>query len=151
MQIRTMTEDDLKQVAAMEQKIFSQPWSMDSLKSAMLREDNIYLAVVRSSTEEVIGYCGLWGIMGEGAIYNVAVSPDYRNRGVGEAMLTELLDRGRKAGLKDFTLEVRKSNEYAIRLYQKLGFCSEGIRKNFYEFPTEDAVVMWLREKQDKK
>jgi ribosomal-protein-alanine N-acetyltransferase len=96
--------------------------------------------------EALAGYCGLWGVAGEGQIYNVAVAEEYRNRKIGESLMKELLDRGRRAGLHAFTLEVRKSNVYALRLYEKLGFQTAGIRKNFYELPTEDAVIMWLRD-----
>ena len=142
MQIRTMTEEDLSQVAFLEQQIFTEPWSRSSLEDAVRNRDNEYL--VACFGEEIAGYCGLWGVAGEGQIYNVAVALAYRNQKIGEALLRELLDRGRRRGLTAFTLEVRKSNRYAIMLYQKLGFETAGIRKGFYDFPKEDAVIMWL-------
>jgi ribosomal-protein-alanine N-acetyltransferase len=143
-QIRSMKEEDLAQAALLEQKIFSQPWSIKSLEDAIRQKDNIYL--VAYLPKALAGYCGLWGVAGEGQIYNVAVAEEYRNRKIGESMMKELLNRGRKAGLCAFTLEVRKSNQSALRLYEKLGFETAGIRKNFYELPTEDAVIMWLRD-----
>lgn len=142
-QIRTLKQADLLQAADLEQRIFSEPWSLKSLEDALKQKGNIYIAA--EADGRLAGYCGLWGVAGEGQIYNVAVAPEYRNRKIGEALLSELLDRGWKAGLTAFTLEVRKSNEYAIRLYQKMGFKSVGIRKNFYDLPKEDAVIMWLK------
>ena len=140
--IRTLNKADLEQAAALEQRIFSEPWSLKSFEDALEQKGNIYIAA--KVEEKLIGYCGLWGVAGEGQIYNVAVAPEYRSRKIGEALIKELLDRGKKQGLTAFTLEVRKSNDHAIRLYQKFGFESAGIRKNFYDLPKEDAVIMWL-------
>ena len=84
--------------------------------------------------------------MGEGDITNVVVHPDYRKRGIAYKMLTELLYRGEeKYGIEAYTLEVRESNIEAIRLYERLGFVREGIRKDFYEKPEENALIMWKR------
>lgn len=142
-QIRNMEENDLFQVAALEQCIFSEPWSLKSIKDTFFREDTIYIVAVKDDI--IIGYCCLWKVAEEGQIYNVAVAEEFRNKKVGTALLKELLNRGKKAAVLEFTLEVRKSNQYAIQLYQNFGFESAGIRKNFYRFPTEDAVIMWLR------
>ncbi len=144
--VRTLKKEDLPQAAALEQRIFSEPWSLSSLEDALLQRENIY--VMAEFDGKLAGYCGLWGVAGEGQIYNVAVAEEYRGRGIGRALMCALLKRGRAAGLTAFTLEVRKSNEYAIRLYEKLGFQSAGIRKDFYNLPKEDAVIMWLRENQ---
>lgn len=78
----------------------------------------------------------------EGEITNVAISEACRNRGYGEQLVTELMQQGRKHGISRYVLEVRVSNEPAIRLYQKLGFSVLGTRKNFYEKPSEDAYIM---------
>ena len=91
----------------------------------------------------MIGYCGLLRSFDEADVMNVAVAPDFRNRGVGRRMLQELMRRGTGRGIRRYTLEVRQSNDAAIHLYEKLGFASVGIRKNFYEKPTEAAVIMW--------
>ena len=95
--------------------------------------------------EEIIGAAGVRNIVGTGEITNVMITPMYRGRGIARQMLTDLLDRGRKLGADDFTLEVRAGNEPAIKLYESLGFVSEGIRPGFYRNPTEDAVIYWLR------
>jgi len=75
-----------------------------------------------------------------------AVKESEQGKGVGFALLSELIEIGKSEGLLEFTLEVRVSNEKGIGLYKKLGFVEEGIRKNFYELPLEDALIMWLRQ-----
>lgn len=140
--IRKMEERDIAEVVAIEEETFSSPWSADSFLQESKNKNNIYLVV--EDNGEVIGYCGLWGVVGEGQITNVAVRKDNRNRGVGKIMLTKLLEIGVNQGLESFTLEVRESNKSALRVYQSLGFYSAGIRKNFYTEPTEHAVIMWL-------
>lgn len=147
--VRTLKKEDLPQVAELEQRIFSEPWSLSSFEDALLQTENIY--VMAELDGELAGYCGLWGVAGEGQIYNVAVAEEYRSRGIGGAMMRAILERGRAAGLTAFTLEVRKSNVHAISLYEKLGFESAGIRKNFYNLPKEDAVIMWLRDAEDNQ
>lgn len=139
--IRDMQEKDLEKVEALEQCIFSVPWSMRSLQEAITKPENLYL--VCEENGQIAGYCGMWGVLGEGNIMCVAVAPEYRNRGVGNAMMQELLQRGRKEKAIDvFFLEVRESNAVAIHLYEKNGFKSIGLRKNFYEKPLENAKVM---------
>lgn len=139
--IRPMQSSDLDQVAALECRIFSQPWSRESFDQALKKTENIYLAALWQDL--VVGYCGLWGVAGEGQIFNVAVSPEYRSRHIGTRLVQELLIQGELAGLDRYTLEVRAGNLHAIRLYENLGFYSAGIRKNFYALPAEDAVIMW--------
>ena len=93
-----------------------------------------------------MGGCGYTDTCGDANIDNVVVDPAYRNKGIGNTLIEELLKTGRADGIKAFTLEVRVSNQAAIHLYEKFGFQSEGIRPNFYEKPREDANIMWLRE-----
>lgn len=140
---RNMRKEDLDQVCQIEQKIFSDPWSSMGFFTSMKENGNIYL--VAEENHEILGYCGLWGVAGEGQICNVAVKEEARFRGIGYGMIKKLLETGREQGLTEFTLEVRESNLTAIRLYEKFGFVSEGIRKNFYDNPKENAVIMWNR------
>jgi ribosomal-protein-alanine N-acetyltransferase len=93
----------------------------------------------------VAGYCGFWGILDEGYIYNVAVKKEFRRRHIGYLMLKTLLDDSAGRGITSFTLEVRYSNAAAIKLYEALGFVRAGVRKDFYTKPKEDAVIMWLK------
>jgi len=143
MEIRKMTEADLSEVFAIEQETFSDPWSEGDFLSALNEANNGYL--IAETEGKVVGYCGYWGIVGEGYIYNVAVKKEFRRQQVGQLMLKTLLEQSLKQGIASFTLEVRCSNEAAIHLYESLGFERAGLRKNFYSKPKEDAVIMWLK------
>jgi ribosomal-protein-alanine N-acetyltransferase len=137
-----MKEEDLRDVHTIEDSIFSQPWKIEDFRQSLYNPNNLYLVV--EEQDVILGYCGLWGVVGEGQITNVAVAKQYRGRHVAEVMLTKLIELGRKQGLEAFTLEVRESNRAAITLYHKLGFKDAGVRKNFYEAPVENALIMWL-------
>ena len=91
----------------------------------------------------IAGYCGCYGVAGEGYIYNVAVGKNYRRQGIGFRLLQDLIEAAKSRGIESLTLEVRKSNLPAIKLYKKLGFVEAGIRKDFYTKPLEDAIIMW--------
>lgn len=97
------------------------------------------------SPERVVGICGVKKIFEEGEISNVAVHPEFRGRGISRQMLETLLQEARDDGVEDFTLEVRAGNDVAIRLYESLGFLTEGVRPHFYDKPVEDGLIMWLR------
>lgn len=140
--IRKMREEDLLEVCSIEENTFSTPWKYHDFLSSMQNENNIYLVV--DSETKILAYCGLWGVAGEGQINNVAVRKEFRNQKIAFFMLEELIKRGRQKELNAFTLEVRESNLNAIRLYHKLGFKNAGIRRNFYDKPKEDAIIMWL-------
>lgn len=142
MTIRKMKEEDLAEVCEIEQATFSDPWSAEDFLSSLKEPNNDYLVAVIDGT--IAGYCGYWGIAGEGYIYNVAVKKDCRRQRIGYQMLKALLEESSGRGITSFTLEVRYSNEAAIRLYESMGFQSAGIRKDFYTKPKEDAVIMWL-------
>lgn len=139
--IRRMEEKDLQQVAGIEKEIFSMPWTEEDFKKALNDSHNIYIVVDNGG--EITGYCGLWSVLEEGQITNVAIRKDCRGFGVGTSMMEELIRTGMENGLTAFTLEVREGNGSARRLYEKLGFEEAGIRPNFYEKPKENAVIMW--------
>lgn len=142
MMIRIMKPEDAAQAAVIEKEVFSLPWSEKSFYDALLKEDNIY--VVAQEGEKIAGYAGVWGVFGEADITNVCVAPDFRRKGIAEEMLKFLIAEGRKKKIDIFFLEVRESNHAAISLYEKLGFQRIGMRKNFYEKPVENGVVMSL-------
>ncbi len=144
--VREMYDSDVKEVAQIEEKVFSMPWSEEAFREMIKCPDAYY--VVAEEEGQILGCCGVRNILGEGEITNVVVMNEYQNRGIGRMMLEYLLEKGRNAGVEAFILEVRKSNENAIHLYEKLGFVTEGIRKNFYEKPVEDGLIMWKRVKQ---
>lgn len=139
--IEKMCAEDAAEAAAIETEIFSMPWSENGFRTSILSSDTLYLCV--RDGENMIGYCGLLQSFDEADITNVAVRREYRSCGVGRAMLEALIEGGKERGISRFTLEVRKSNAVALHLYETLGFVSAGIRKNFYERPREDAVIMW--------
>ena len=119
------------------------PWSPDDFLDMIRKEDARYY--VAEEDGRIMGGCGVLLIVGEGNITNVVIAPEARNRGIGTGLLRYMMEEGKKDGLTAYTLEVRVSNAPAIHVYEKLGFVSEGIRPNFYEKPTEDAMIMWKR------
>lgn len=138
--IRTMQKGDVAAVAALEAQIFSMPWSAAGFADTLLREDVIFL--VAYEQDELLGYVGIYCTLDEGEITNVAVAPAARRRGIARALLTELKRQLTCRNVAQIVLEVRVSNEPAIRLYEQMGFSVLGVRKNFYEKPTEDAYIM---------
>ncbi len=143
--IRQMQAGDLEQTAALEAKNFSRPWSREAFADALEKEYYRYLVAIDENTQQVLGMCGMIRTLEEGGITNVVVRDDARNQGIAYKMLTELMQRAEKEGVKEYTLEVRKSNAPAIVLYRKLGFTEEGIRPSFYDMPVEDALIMRKR------
>lgn len=143
MLIRAMTATDVDEVFDIEQESFSDPWSKEAFSKAISDQNNSYLVTLKDGI--LVGYCGYWGVVGEGYIYNVAVRDKYRGQGIGLRMLEELVAEAAGRGITSLTLEVRRSNEPAIQLYKKLGFIEAGVRKNFYTMPLEDAIIMWRR------
>ncbi len=144
---RTMTENDIPRVFELEKMIFTDPWSEKVYRETFAIEGVEYVVAVECSNgrEEIVGAAGVRNIVGTGEITNVMVLPGYRRRGIAERMVRELIVRGKALGAEEFTLEVRAGNDTAIRLYERIGFVSEGVRPNFYSNPKEDAVIMWIR------
>lgn len=141
--IKPLVETYVDQVCMLEEEAFSMPWHRESFMEMIANKDARYLVAL--CEEEVVACCGLRNIVGEGEITNVVTKSTVRGRGIAEKLLKQLLLQGYEMGVEAFTLEVRKSNQPAIHLYEKLGFQTEGIRKNFYEKPVEDALIMWKR------
>lgn len=141
--IKPLTEENVDAVCVLEEEAFSMPWHRESFMEMILNKDACYLVGIIE--EEVVASCGLRNIVGDGEITNVVTKASQRGKGIGKQMLLRLLEEGVKMGVENFTLEVRKSNMTAIHLYESLGFVTEGIRKNFYEEPIEDALIMWKR------
>ena len=143
MQIVRMTELEVPAVAALEQELFSMPWSIQGFWDTLAMDNVFFLVAMEEDT--VCGYCGVYLAADEGEITNVAVAPSYRRRGIAKMLMEQLMNEAFTHGISQIALEVRVSNEGAIQLYTQLGFVSFGIRKNFYERPTEDAYIMLLR------
>lgn len=139
--IRKMQPEDLAEVCKIEKDNFSLPWSEKSFLESMEREDTVFLVALED--EDVAGYIGCYCIAGAGEITNVAVKASHRRKGIGGKLLQKLYEEGISLDTQEYFLEVRESNEAAIGLYLRQGFVKEGIRKNFYEKPVENAVIMW--------
>ncbi len=142
--IRRMRETDLSGAAELERRYFSMPWSRKQLQESLENPD--YLFLVLETDGKIAGYAGLVQVMDEGDITNVVLAEESRGMGLGKALVRALLEEGQKRGIREFTLEVRVSNTCAIHVYEELGFVKEGIRKRFYEKPSEDAWIMWKRD-----
>lgn len=141
--IREMQSQDVDAVTTLEESSFSMPWKRHDFEEILTNSDRIYL--VAEYDTAIVGGCMLTMIAGEGDVSNVAVHEKYRGQHIATALMQELLRYGEEKGICDFTLEVREQNHTAIRLYEKAGFVSEGIRPNFYEKPKDNAVIMWRR------
>lgn len=140
--IRQADAKDAEAIFAIEHLCFPDPWSLESIEYE-LEENPRAFYVVAEHSGDVVGYAGLWWIEDEGHITNVAVKPGFRNRKIGEGIISVLLDFTIREGVRHHTLEVRRSNEPAINLYEKFGFGAEGIRKGYYRHNREDALIMW--------
>lgn len=140
MKILQMTGEYVEQVANLEALCFSDPWSLRSITAELSNPLSFWLIAV--SDDRVIGYIGSQSVMGESDMMNVAVDPVWRRRGVAEALINELINGLRIRNNHCLTLEVRVSNDAAVRLYNKLGFIKVGLRKNYYHNPKEDALIL---------
>jgi [ribosomal protein S18]-alanine N-acetyltransferase len=140
---RHMREDDIEQIVNIENLSFATPWSRESFLNE-LNKNQFATYVVMEDDEKIIGYCGMWLIVDEAHITNIAVLPEYRGRKLGDALLAKVVETARDMGAKSMTLEVRVSNQVAQNLYRKYGFKNGGIRKGYYTDNHEDAIVMWV-------
>ena len=136
-------EELLPQIQKIEQHSFSMPWTEAMLRMQLAPDSHVFLTAETEGV--VVGYVGLMYVLDEGYVSNVAVHPDWRRRGAADALLTALEARARKLLLSFLTLEVRESNAPAIALYEKHGYRAVGRRRNYYEKPTEDAILMTLK------
>ena len=138
--ITNMEEQHVAQVAALEKLCFSDPWSEKSVASELENELSLWLVALDGET--VAGYIGSQTVMDETDMMNVAVHPDYRKQGIATGLIVGLVEELRKRGSHSLTLEVRVSNDAAIRLYRLLDFQEVGLRKNYYRNPREDALIL---------
>ena len=140
MMIVKMNEGHVKAVAELEKICFSDPWSENSVASEL--KNKLALWLVAEDEGRVAGYIGSQTCTDESDVMNVAVHPDFRRRGIAEALVNALVDELKAIESRCLTLEVRASNVPAISLYEKLGFAQIGRRKNYYRNPREDALIL---------
>ena len=141
LEIRQAKLYDVPAMARIERDSFEAPWSADEITKDVTAGGNVYVAVALAGDERA-GYAEIRMISGEAQIYNIAIAPEFRREGIGEALLRHCIDKAEADGCKLVTLEVRGSNEAAMELYKKLGFHEVGCRKGYYN--GEDAVLMDL-------
>ena len=135
--------DHILEVYEIESLSFNSPWSINALMDELVNSAARYVVAIKD--KKVIGFGGMWLILDEAHITNIAVHPDYRNLKVGSLILESLIHAGEKQGTLAMTLEVRVSNINAQKLYSKYNFIVDGRRKAFYQDNKEDCLIMWRR------
>lgn len=133
----------LKEILSIENLSFAVPWTKDSMEKELTNKFAKYIVIKLNNL--VIGYGGMWLILDEGHITNIAVHPEFRGIGAGKKIVEGLISICKEKGISSLTLEVRASNYVAKNLYIKFGFIEEGVRKNYYNDNNEDAIIMWKR------
>ena len=144
LRFETLQENHIAPILGIESQTNSAPWSERSFRNELDHKHGIFLTAIMGG--EVVGYGGIWLVIDEAHVTTIAVVPAHQRQGIARQLMTELLVRARKAGMKCSTLEARAGNEAAISLYEKLGFSITGRRKGYYPDNKEDAVVMWLHD-----
>lgn len=143
MNYRLMNLDDIPTIVDIERESFSAPWSAEAFRTELAQ--NLFAKYMIMELDGVIvGYGGMWLIIDEAHITNIAVRTPYRGRGYGELLLRELMKTAHWLGARRMTLEVRVSNEVAQSLYRKMGFYPSGVRPAYYSDNLEDALIMWV-------
>jgi ribosomal-protein-alanine N-acetyltransferase len=138
--------DDLAAIAELQRRAFTNPWGADSIQWELANTDVARLYVAHAPDGAVVAYCACWLIFDELHINSLAVDEGMRRRGVARRLLREVFRDAIRAGAQSATLEVRRSNEAARRLYLSLGFVVDAVRRDYYQLPREDALILWHRQ-----
>jgi ribosomal-protein-alanine N-acetyltransferase len=133
---------DLDAVLAIEHASFHNPTTREWYESELLRPDVCFVYVLRTAEERVAGFCAFWKVVDQIHINNLAIDPRFRGRGLGTLLLSQVLAEAERMGAPHATLEVRRSNAAAQRLYQRAGFSVSGVRTSYYSNPLEDALIL---------
>ncbi|WP_091496272.1 ribosomal protein S18-alanine N-acetyltransferase [Amphibacillus marinus] len=142
--IRAMELVDLDEVALIEVKSFTTPWSKALYQKELIENQFAHYYVIEVN-QQVVGFCGVWLVLDEAQVTNIAIDPSYRGKGYGAMLFQYILNRALLRGATQLSLEVRKSNHAAKAMYKKFGLEKAGIRKNYYTDNNEDAIVMWVK------
>lgn len=142
---REMTPADIDAVVALEQAAFSMPWSRDAFENE-LASNPLAKYIVMEADGKFAGYAGMWIVIDEAHIMNVAVAASCRGRGFGKALMRWMICVAAASGAEKMTLEVRRSNHVARRLYAGFGFNERGVRPGYYTDNGEDALLLWLED-----
>lgn len=141
---RKMLASDIEAVYEIECSSFETPWSIESFYKE-INENRLAHYFVVEHNGKIVAYGGMWIIVDESHVTNIAVLPEYRGRGLGDVLVKNMIGAALSMDVFNMTLEVRVSNESAIKLYEKHGFEGNGIRPNYYKENNEDALIMWRR------
>jgi ribosomal-protein-alanine N-acetyltransferase len=142
LEFRSMRYEDIPHVCEIEQEAFTTPWTSGAFHNELTNNQFAHYMIL-DINGEVAGYGGMWLIMDEAHVTNIAIRDTYRGQKLGKRLLQELMRTASFLGAKRMTLEVRASNHIAQSLYDKLGFASAGIRRGYYTDNREDAIIMW--------
>lgn len=134
---------DLDQVMSIEKASYPTPWSRYAFLNELRDNQFAHYYVLEGPRRRLLGYAGMWIVLEEAHITNVAVHPEHRGQQLGRTLLQHLMDQAVALGATRMTLEVRVSNEIARDLYLKMGFTPAGVRKGYYIDTREDAIIMW--------
>jgi len=135
-----MIEDDINSIADLERKTFTDAWTEQSIQGAFLQKQAFI--VVSEMDDHVVGYCIMYYVLDEGEIARIAVDGSQRRKGIGRKILDEVKKACQEKGISRILLDVRESNTSARDFYESYGFQIDGVRKNFYDFPKENAILM---------
>jgi ribosomal-protein-alanine N-acetyltransferase len=138
-------EADLEGVLQVEAASFTNPWTREMYTWELQNRSVCHIYVVRLPDCRVAGFCAFWLVFDEIHINNVACRPEHRGQGLGTRLMQHVLAEASRLGATSATLEVRASNVEARRFYERLGFTIEGLRRNYYTDPVEDALILWWR------
>jgi ribosomal-protein-alanine N-acetyltransferase len=137
------SEADIDDILRIESISFTNPWTREMYLSELEHRDVSFFYIARDAVGEAVGFCSCWLVLDEIHINNLAVLPEHRRSGVASALIEHVLKEGGARGAHRATLEVRRSNEPARKLYEKFGFTVTGVRRGYYTRPDEDALVLW--------
>ena len=140
---RMSGDSDLDAVAALEASSFTNPWTREMLERELVQPTSARVYVLRLPDARVAAFCSCWVIVDELHINTIAVDVSRRRQGLGRALMQHILTAVAGEGVRRATLEVRRSNLAALRLYEDLGFEVAGVRKRYYTNPEEDALILW--------
>ena len=139
---RLASKDDLDGVLAIEEASFNNPTTREWYEGELKRPEVCFIYVLRTNAHPVAGFCAFWLVAEQAHINNLAVLPELRGQGLGTQLLAAITEEAAHLGAALLTLEVRQSNIPARRLYERAGFYQEGVRKNYYTNPIEDALIL---------
>jgi ribosomal-protein-alanine N-acetyltransferase len=141
--IRTVTSEDIPRILEIEQESFTPPWSVETFLNELDRDDSLFTVAIQDN--EIVGFSITRQMADEAELQNIAVIKTHQRQGIADALVNSVLDWAKKQEIQAIYLEVRESNDSAIALYTKHGFKPIGLRRDYYDQPTENAVIMARR------